>query len=192
MRTEWEAGFWPIDKDDIRARLRKAGATMLYAERVMPRMNFFPPGGDTVHHFARIRDEGHRITMTVKDMSGTRMEEQKEAEVVVEDFEKAREVLLALGCRDKNYQEAKRELWELDGTEVTIDEWPFLEPLSEIEGESEETVRKVAEKLGFDWSRAYFCSADKLYAEKYGVDPRTVTELPRLTFDIDNPFQKQG
>lgn len=193
MKTEWEAAFWPIDKDEVRARLTKAGATRVYEERLMPRVNLYTPGhSDATRTFARVRNEGDCITMTVKDMSGSTMEEQKEVEVTVDDFENARELLRALGCRDKNYQEAKRELWELDGTEVTIDEWPFLDPLTEIEGTSEETVRTVAKKLGFNWQEARFCSADKLYAEKYGIEPRTVVEFPHLTFDIPNPFQKEG
>ncbi len=192
METEWEATFWPVQKDDARKRLADAGAVRVYPERLMRRVNLYPPidSGDA-EIFARVRDEGDRVTMTVKDMSGTKIEEQKEAEVVVENFEKARAVLRALGCRDKNYQETHRELWRLEETEITIDEWPFLEPFVEIEGSSEDEVRTVAEKLGFPWSEARFCSADVLYAERYGVEAQFVNRgIPILTFDIESPFKK--
>jgi adenylate cyclase class 2 len=122
-------------------------------------------------------------------MSGTKIEEQKEVQITVDDFERARDVLRALGCKDKNYQETTRELWKLDSVEVTIDTWPYLEPFIEIEGSSEAQVREVSEKLGFNWSEARFCSADKLYAEKYGIESRVVNrQTPVLTFDIPNPF----
>lgn len=191
MQTEWEAAFWNIDKDQIRAKLPILGATLIYPERLMRRVNLFLPEGTALKGFARIRDEGDRITMTVKDMSGSKIEEQKEAEVVVDNFERAQEVLRALGCKDKNYQETRRELWHLNDTEVTIDEWPFIEPLVEIEGKSEEEVRGVAALLGFEWADAHFTSADKMYAARYGVEASWVNRgIPRLTFDMPNPFQK--
>ena len=37
-------------------------------------------------------------------------------------MEKARELLNTLGCQERAYQETKRELWKLDGVEITIDE----------------------------------------------------------------------
>lgn len=193
METEWEAAFWPISKDDVRERLTKAGASRIYPERLMRRVNLYPPDEEFAKHaWVRVRDEGDRITMAIKAVAGATMEGQKEAEVTVNDFETARSILRALGCRDKNYQETKRELWELDGTDITIDEWPFLDPFVEIEGHSEDQVKAVSEKLGFTWSEAYFVSADKLYAKQYGVEPTFVTRgIPSLTFDMPNPFQKE-
>ena len=190
METEWEATFWPIEKDEIRKRLTDAGATLIYHERLMRRVNLFLPEGTRVDKgFARVRDEGDKITLSIKDMSGTKIEDQKESEIIVNDFENARNVLRALGCRDKNYQETRRELWRLSEVEITIDEWPFLKPLLEIEGESESRVRTVSEQLGFKWQDARFCSADRLYAEQHGIEERFINEgIPELTFGMENPF----
>ncbi|HRH24285.1 MAG TPA: hypothetical protein PK109_01690, partial [Candidatus Paceibacterota bacterium] len=59
------------------------------------------------------------------------------------------------------------------------------------EGHSEGEVKEVAALLGFDWKDAHFCSADKMYMERYGVTKEFVNiEISRLTFDIPNPFQK--
>lgn len=189
MPTEWEAVFWPINKDTVRAALSSAGAVMVFPERLMRRVNLYLPESVTTPGFARVRDEGHRITLSVKDTSGTRIEDKKEVQVVVDDFDSAQRLLRALSCKDKNYQESTRELWTLDGAEITIDDWPFLEPLCEVEADSEASVRAVAEKLGFDWNTARFCSADKLYAEKYNVPHTAITQgIPRLTFDMPDPF----
>lgn len=37
-----------------------------------------------------------------------------------------------------------------------IDEWPWLKPFIEIEGETEEVIKATAEKLGLSWSDAVF------------------------------------
>ncbi|MGB4076109.1 MAG: CYTH domain-containing protein [Minisyncoccia bacterium] len=192
MQTEWEATFWPIEKDDIRARLQDVGATLVRPERLMHRVNLYLPEGSTFKGFARVRNEGRKITLSVKDMSGTRIDEQKEAEIIVNNFKDAEELLRALGCRDKNYQETRREEWELDGVEICIDEWPFLEPFVEIEGDSEEQVRTSAKRLGFVWEEARFCSADRLYAERYGVPHSFINQgIPRLTFEMESPFKNK-
>jgi len=88
------------------------------------------------------------------------------------------------------YQETKRELWILDGAEVTIDEWPFLEPLVEVENDSEENVRLVSEKLGFNWGEAVFGPIGRVYKMKYKIGPSIFEgEDMRLTFEGKNPFK---
>ena len=65
MNNEIEASFLDIDKDEIRAKLKAAGATLGYAEVLMRRVVF-----DTgPHSFARVRDEGDKIVMTYKRWS---------------------------------------------------------------------------------------------------------------------------
>jgi len=86
----------------------------------------------------------------------------------VDNFKKAAQLLTAIGCKRKSYQETKRELWLLGEVEITIDEWPFLEPLVEIEGKSEKAVEKICNKLSLDYGKALFCSITTLYNKKYG------------------------
>ncbi len=194
METEWEATFWPVDKDEVRRRLTDAGATLIYPERFMRRVNLYPPDEEyALRAWVRIRDEGDKITLSIKERRGdnSQMDHQGELALTIDNFERGQELLRLLGCRDKNYQETKRELWKLQGAEITIDEWPWLEPFVEIEGISEEHVRDVSTALGFDWSTARFDTADKIYAEKYGVEYQYVNRnIPRLTFEGPNPFQK--
>lgn len=109
--------------------------------------------------------------------------------IVVDDFKKAVELLSAIGCEEKCYQESRRELWTLDGVEITIDEWPFLEPYVEVEGKSEQDVKTVSEKIGFDYAKALFCSVDTLYNRKYGTDINKINnEISEFLFDMANPF----
>jgi len=83
-------------------------------------------------------------------------------------------------------------LWKIiDGLEITIDEWPFLEPFVEIEGDSEESVKNVAEKLGFNYKDALFCSIDTLYSKKYNLSENVINNrTPKIVFDMKNPFIK--
>lgn len=190
MNVEYEAVFTNVDKEEMRLRLEKAGAELKRPEYLQKRTAFnLPAGSDSVRGWARVRDEGDRITMSVKSVAGEGIESQKETCVTVDDFAQAEALLQALGCEKKAYQETKRELWSLDGVEITIDTWPFLEPFVEIEGESESVVQQVAEKLGFKWKEAKFCAVDVLYSEKYNIPvDRINNHTPKIVFEMENPF----
>ena len=137
----------------------------------------------------RIRDEGDKITLSLKVVDGDKIEDQKEACVTVSDYAEAELILNTLGCDRKAYQETKRELWLLDGVEVTIDTWPFREPFIEVEGDTEQLVRSASEKLAMEWSEAKFCAVDVLYAEKYGISTDQINNrTPEITFEMENPF----
>lgn len=191
MHTEFEATFVDIDVDEIRERLRSVGATLERPEYLQKRTVFHLP--DSVNFqggWGRVRDEGDKVTLSIKAVVGDAIGDQKEVSVVVDDYESGEEILQTLGCVKKAYQESKRELWMLENVEITIDTWPFLEPFVEVEGASEEAVRSVSEKIGFQWSSALFCSVDTQYTEKYGVSEEVINnKTPLLVFDMDNPFQ---
>jgi adenylate cyclase class 2 len=194
MHIEYEATFFPVDKDMVRKRLSVAGASLIRKEYLQKRVNFNLPKESPYFStgWMRVRDEGGKITMSIKAIeSNATMEGQKEICLSVENFEEARGFALTLGLREKAYQESKRELWTLDGVEICIDEWPWLEPFVEIEGSSESEVRVIAETLAFSWSEAYFGAVDGLYEKRYGVSKVTINnEMPRFVFDDVCPFSK--
>jgi adenylate cyclase class 2 len=189
MQIEYEATYWPINKDEVRSRLQKAGAICSYPERLMRRVVFhLHPDAPLKNAWARVRDEGDRITLSLKQ-SGSELEEQKELQMDVSDFESAVEILKNVGCIERAYQETRRELWRLNDVDITIDEWPFLEPCVEIEGSSEASIKEVSEKLGFSWDAALFCSADVLYTKRYAITLDDINKrTPRLCFEDTNPF----
>ena len=193
MQIEYEATFTNIDKDDIRLRLKKAGATLVRPEYLQKRVVFNLPDGHNIQGgWLRVRDEGNRITMSLKVVDGEGIESQREVLLEVNDFEKAEELLTLLAAQKKAYQENKRELWILNGVEITIDEWPFLEPFVEIEGDSENAVKQTSERLGFHYSAALFCSVTTLYGKKYNLPEATINnDVPRIVFDMENPFLKK-
>jgi len=192
MRIEYEATFININKEDYRKRLREINAQMEKPEFLQKRVVFNLPSGHEIKGgWLRVRDEGDKITMSLKIVDGGKIENQKEICLKVDNFKEAIDFLIKIGCNKKAYQENKRELWMLDGVEITIDEWPFLEPLIEIEGESEEKIKIVAKKLGLDYSKAMFCSTDTIYSKKYNL-PEDIfnNQISEITFSKENPFLK--
>lgn len=187
MAQEIEVMFTNINKDEIRKKLKSVGAVLKRPEYKQFRINF-----DLIkpekNKWIRVRDEGDKITLAYKE-AGRKLEEQKEVEISTDNFEKTVDFLKAIGHKVQAIEETKREKWILDGAEVTIDTWPFIEPILEIEGESEEFIKKVSEKLGFNYKQGYFCTANVFYKEVYG---KYIEELPAekriLKFDLPNPF----
>ncbi len=122
-------------------------------------------------------------------ITGKKISDQKEICLQVDNFNKANEVLRLLGCIQKAYQETKRELWKLGTTEITIDEWPFLELFIEIEGKSKSKVKEVTAKLGFKYNKGIIGAVDELYSKKYKISKfRINNRTPRIVFKMKNPF----
>ncbi len=191
MEVEYEATFLNIDKSEMRKKLEKAGAKLVKAEFLQKRTVFLLPKSNEIEGaWIRVRDEQDKITMSVKICARTeKIEDQKEIEFKISDFKKANDFLETIGCQKKAFQESKREIWQFKDVEISLDEWPFLEPFVEIESSNEEKVKEFAEKLGFDYKNARFCSTDYLYSEKYNLPLDLINnETPLIVFDMKNPF----
>lgn len=192
MNIEYEAAFLNVEKDEVRGQLKQAGARMARPEFFQKRVVFhFPEGHEVAGGWARVRDEGDKITMSIKVVDGDQIHDQKEICLTVDNFATAVLFLETLGCIQKSYQETKRELWLLDDTEITIDEWPFLNPFVEIEGKSEVAVRQVSEKVGFDYTQAVFGAVDVKYRRQYPhLTFERINTTPRIAFGEPNPFER--
>ena len=192
MEIEYEATFTNIDKDEVRARLKEAGAKLVRSEFLQERVNLhLPKEKRSKDAWLRVRNEGENTTLSLKVIDGSNIDNQKEICLQVDNFDGAIKLLETIGCEKKAYQETKRELWELDGVEITIDEWPFLEPFVEVEGTSEAEVKEVSERIGFDYNKALFCAVGALYKMKYGIAPDEINSTEKIVFDMENPFLKK-
>ncbi|MCK4554635.1 CYTH domain-containing protein [Candidatus Parcubacteria bacterium] len=188
MDIEYEATFPDIIKNEIRSKLKKANAKLIRPEFLQKRITFYLPD-KRKRAWLRVRDDNGKVSMSYKIVDGDRIEDQKEICLKINDFNKGIELLTTIGCKKKAYQETKRELWLLDGVEITIDEWPFLEPFVEVEGVSEEDVKKVCEKIGLDYNKALFCAVGELYKRKYGVPLDYINnQVSELIFNSKNPL----
>jgi len=189
---EFEALYPNVDETKLRQQLLDLGGVCSVPRRLMRRQVLYPPKDPNrtlPFLWVRVRDEGDKITASVKGHDGSdSITAQTEVSIKVDSYQKAIDFALALGCTKKTYQENYRETWILDGAEIVIDEWPYLEPYVEIEAESEEKVKQVSEQLGFDYQQAIFTNVVELYHRKYGLEHKAITKTPKIVFDQPNPF----
>lgn len=189
MKAEIEVTFPNIELDKVRESLKAAGALLEQPMRLMRRVVIETPEMAERDDFLRVRDEGDRVTLTYKEKHRSKViAETKEAEAVVNDFDATVLILEKAGLKVNSYQETKRETWRIGDTEVVLDEWPWLDPLAEIEGPSEVRVREVSELIGFSWNDAFVGSVTELYKRKYPKgEANQLVNVPRVTFDIPVP-----
>lgn len=167
MQSEIEAKFINANHDEMRDKLRLIGAKCEEPMRLMRRVVVHNSAMTAKNAFLRVRDEGHRVTMTYKQFDADSIDGAKELEVVVSDFDTMVAALDASGLKHDTYQESKRENWRVGGVEIMLDEWPWLNPYVEIESSNERAVRQTAEKLGLSWDAAVFGGVANVYLAQY-------------------------
>ncbi|MFA5126787.1 MAG: CYTH domain-containing protein [Patescibacteria group bacterium] len=191
LPIEYEATFLDINVSAIRRQLKKIGAKKIYSSFLQKRYIFNLPKNKK-GSWLRLRQEKDKITMSLKVVRGSKITDQKEICLKIDNLETARQLLLCLGCEQKAYQENWRELWKLNGAEITIDHWPFLDPYLEIEDCSEKKVKNICRRLSLDYKKAIFGAADIIYAKKYKISlDRINNHTPKIIFNMPNPFLKK-
>lgn len=175
MQIEFEVKVLDINVDEIRQKLEKLGAVKSF-EGLMRRY-IFDVVPATEKKWIRLRDDGKKVTLTVKVIEDeNKIEGTKEIEVVVGDFDKTKLLLEKLGFIAKAYQENKRIHYGLGDACVEIDFWPKIPPYVEIEGKSKKAVEDAVALLGFDLSQTTSINTMSVY-KKYGLDIFDFKEL---------------
>jgi adenylate cyclase class 2 len=192
MKPEIEVKFLNIDFEEIRGKLRALGAVCEHPMRLMQRAVMSNlPELHSKDGFVRVRNEGHRTTLTYKKFNQTLgVDGAQEIETVVGDFDANVAILERCGVTLYSLQESKRETWRLGEVEIVLDEWPWLNPYIEIEGESQESLHDAAQKLGLNWERdAVFGDVMVAYRAQYPhlSANETVGNLASVRFDDPAP-----
>ncbi len=185
MQTEIEAKFLNIDHEAMRQKLQELGAHCEQPNRLMRRKTYdFPDKRLRKEHngWARVRDEGNKITMSYKQLNDRSFQGTKEISLIINSFEDGDALLQAFGLVATSYQETKRESWKLGALEIELDEWPWAKPYLEIEGPSEEAVKDLAVKLGLDWSQVLHGSVEVVYLAEYDVTEDEINSWPEIIF----------
>lgn len=184
MHTEFEVRILDINKEDIMKKLEALGAEKIsefdYKRRVY---NFNPP---TDHKWIRLRTDGKKTTLTIKKIESFSIDGTKEMEIEVSDFEETNKMLEEMGYKAHTYQENKRTRYMLDGVEFDIDSWPYIPTYLEIEGKSEESVKKMMDLLEVDKTKATSLDVQGVFKEFYNID---IAEVPVVKFD--EPLDKK-
>lgn len=191
--TEFEAKFYPVDKEKFRETLKNVGASLVTSERKMRRIIVDHKSYSQLQcDYIRVRDEGDVVRLSAKTHAreGGNLDDQKEIDVVVSDYDKTVKIIEAMGFTFDIYQETLRETWKLGNAEITIDTWPDLDTYCEVEATSEQEVQEVAGKLGLNWEKRIITSVKEVYMKVYGLSKEEVTEkIKNITFE-NSPFKK--
>lgn len=176
--TEYEGRVLDIDKGVVRRKLADCGAELI-AKKDYRRyvFNTIPAIKD---RWVRLRTDGQRTKLTVKEMTSATVDGVQEWETVVDDFETTLTMLEKMGLKPKGYQENRRELYMLDGVKLSIDEWPGLQPLLEIEGHSKDAVYGMLGRLGLSSGKFTADSISQIYLDELGID---LDNRPELKFE---------
>lgn len=183
MNTEFEAKFFPINKGIFRKVLAGAGAHLEKPELRMKR-TIYELGDSSKRKWLRVRDEGDVTKITIKEIIDAQaIDGIREIEIETNDFEKSLKLFDSLGLKIMSYQENDRETWRYLGATITIDTWPGLDPILEIEGDSSEHVQQVVRSLHLDFNDAQFGAIDRLYEQKHGISLHVFNNIKHLSFD---------
>ncbi|MCL5411425.1 MAG: CYTH domain-containing protein [Patescibacteria group bacterium] len=180
MKNEYEAKFLEINEEEIKSRLKSLGAKLVKPKQLLSRVIFENENTRADHSWIRLRNEGDRVTLTLKQVVDIKtIRGTREIEIIVDDFDRTVELLEGIGMEKKNYQENYREEWQLNGIIFDFDTWPDIPTFLEIEGPDESSVRQTAKKLGLEYKNAKFGSIDSIYLGEYG---RNILNEENLVF----------
>ncbi|MBQ9790990.1 MAG: CYTH domain-containing protein [Clostridia bacterium] len=165
MKTEFEVRLLECDYKNIITRLKELNATFTGDNLQMRYCYDFNPVKE--NSWIRLRTNGKITTLTIKEIMDKSVSGTKESEIVVSSFEETDKILNKLGYFARSIQENRRVQYILDGVEIDIDFWPEIPPYLEIEGESEDSIKKVVEKLGLDYEKFVTLDVSSVY-DYYG------------------------
>lgn len=185
MNIEFEAK-WIEFPEDLRERLKKEGFVQTKSTTLYRRSIFHFPDSDkskNLDKWGRVRDEGDCVRISIKKEKETvGIDGVKEIDIEIDSYEKGVSLFKAVGLEEAAYQESTREVWEKENTEVVFDQWPGMPLYIEIEGESEEAVKKTAKSLDIDFNKAYF-GAVSIFEDALGLTGKDLSALKEITFE---------
>ena len=175
MKIEYEIRFLEIDKNSILEKLNELGAEEVGNWLQIRKTYDLIPA--TPNSWLRLRTNGEKTTLTVKEINSNKVDGTKELEVVVDDFNETDAILTKIGLSSRNFQENKRHQFIYKDAEIDIDSWPLIPTYLEIEGESEEKIKEVCEDLGLDYEKSTTMDVTDIYKSVYGIEILKMKEL---------------
>lgn len=174
--VEVELRAFDIDSEKLRITLTELGARslgVLNFKRAV--LDVDPPDPNK---WIRVRSDGQKTTLAVKERLSLDADGTGEVEIETSGFDETLAVLRAVhNFTPRSIQESRRELYDLDGAEVSIDTWPQIGDILEIEAEDATQINLVAERLGIDTKELTGTSVEQHYLDVLGIDVKTTAEL---------------
>lgn len=182
---EIEAKFFLLRLDRMIARLQELQARLIQPRVFEINLRFDLPDGSlrSDGRVLRLRhDTQSRLTYKGASQKIMGILGHEEIEFVVDDFDKARQFLEALGYHETMYYEKYRATYELDCVLIMLDELPFGQFI-EIEGKTVEQIQAAADRLGLDRNEAIGTSYVALFER---ICKKMQLSFERISFDNFN------
>lgn len=177
MNTEIEARLLDIDEQKFIDLLRENNAQFVGDWLLSRNVYDFNPADD--NKWIRLRTDGEKTTLTIKEIVDKSIEGTKEVEIEVSDFNDTNEILNKLGYFARGSQTNRRIRYILDDVEIDIDFWPMIPTYVEFEAKSSEKIKSLCIKLGIDYEKLTTMSVPEVY-DYYGHNVRTCSKVNLL------------
>jgi adenylate cyclase class IV len=174
MPKEYEYRFNNYNKKEIVTKLKELGAK--YFGTFKFRVIVFIDQNNS-EKYIRVRDEGHRVTMTIKNNLTDKF--PVENEIIINDFDEGINILLQLKCKKKYYYEKYREIWNYKNSEIIFDMNPGIPELMEVESSSKKELDILCKKLDLNINNYQGFSNNNTYLDLFGI---TIPKSLDLTF----------
>jgi len=171
LHKEIEVRFLEIDEEELKKKLREFSAQD-HGEDFLEEVIFYDKAmrwRDKEGKFVRLRKSKKGIYLSYKHHQAERADGTEEIELKIDNLEKAEVFLDRIGLVAYRHQQKKRHSFELDGVTLDIDTWPRIPTYVELEGQSEDALKQVAIKLGFDWGDVVFENARIVIENRYHI-----------------------
>lgn len=167
---EIECRFLEIDKDALIKKLIEIGAHD-ESEKLIEETIIYDPElkWRDEQRFVRLRKIGDKIKLTYKEHQSHTVDGTFELEFGIDDYEKAELLFEKIGLPAFRHQQKKRHTFKLNNVAFDIDTWPQIPTYVELEGESEESLKKAAQLAGLNWQDADFHNARWVIENKYNI-----------------------
>lgn len=175
---EIETKILEFNDKELRNALKGVNAEYLgkvFQKRVVFFVKSEIPGQD---EFVRVRTNGKTTTLTYKfRRKSESLDNTEEIEIEASDFGKTVSIVSKIWKGDKPfYQENIAERWAYKGVEIAILTWPLIPPYIELEGETEQDVRKVIKELRIKGEEIGNTNLVKIF-ERYGQTGKDSEDL---------------
>lgn len=164
---EIEVKFYITDLARIRERLEALDARLVQPRVLETNLRFDTPDQELARTYRVLRlrqDTEARLTFKGPAQSSEGARIRQEIEFTVEDFDRARAFLEALGYRLTLAYEKYRMVYDLDRVHVTLDGMPYGD-FVELEGPDVPALQLVNGKLDLDWEAGVPASYTVLFEQ---------------------------
>lgn len=178
MATEIETKVLDIDPKDIIKKLKKLGAKKIQQKRLC--VDWYRPRGcedGKEDWYLRIRThESGKYECTWKPKSKHQglIRINRDINFLIEEPEKLDELFMELSLEKYAYQEKDRTSYKYKDWLFEIDEYPGMPAFLEIEGNSEEHIKKGMKLLGIEKNRTWNDGEKSLINKVYNLDWNTM------------------